>query len=285
MGKFDDALKKTRLAMGKPAAEPISSKVVKMPRDAVDALRLETQEPETSKPSPHPFRGRMDYRLVCVHEPSSPGAECFKLLRSKLIVGKAGEVRRAIMVTGTHPQDGKSLVSANLAVSIAQGINEYVLLVDSDMRRPSLSKYFGLNTAAGLREYLEQGSTIEPYLYKTPISKLTLLPAGSPLSSPSEFLSSEKMRLLVHELRDRYKDRFVIFDSPPAHFSADTATLVTSLDGVILVVRSGKTPREPLMDVINNIGRDKILGLVFNDANESKRDYRYYYRYYQREDT
>jgi exopolysaccharide/PEP-CTERM locus tyrosine autokinase len=282
LGKFDDALKKARAAKGKPAGKPVSSKVLKMPLEEIDSLRLDTQVPEVTAPKPHPFRGRIDHRLVCLQEPSSPAAECFKVLRSKLLVGDSGELRRTIMVTGAEPADGKTLVSANLAVSIAQGMNHYVLLVDCDLRRPSLHKSLGLQVKQGLREYLENGDSIAPYLLKTPVGKLSLLPAGQPSSSPSELLGSEKMQSLIEELKGRYPDRFIILDSPPAHFTAETSSLYTMMDGVLLVVRSGKTSREPVEDVVANIGREKIIGVVFNASAEVQRDYRYYYRYYQR---
>jgi exopolysaccharide/PEP-CTERM locus tyrosine autokinase len=282
LGKFDDALKKARDAKGKPAGKPVSSKVVKMPLEAIDSLRLDTQAPEPVAPKRHPFNGRIDTRLVCLQDPSSPAAECFKVLRSKLLVGDSGELRRTIMVTSAEPADGKSLVSVNLAVSIAQGMNHYVLLVDCDLRRPSLHKSFGLRAGHGLREYLEEGNSIAPYLLKTPVGKLTLLPAGQPSSSPSELLGSEKMQLLIRELKGRYPDRFIILDSPPAHFTAEASSLFSMMDGVLLVVRSGKTSREPVQDVIANIGREKILGVVFNSSKEVQRDYRYYYRYYKR---
>jgi protein-tyrosine kinase len=282
LGKFDDALKKARAAKNEPVAKPVSNKVVEISRENVEALRLDTQVPEPTAPKPHPFRGRIDSRLVCLQDPSSPAAECFKVLRSKLLVGDSGELRRTIMVTGAEPADGKSLVSANLAVSIAQGMNHYVLLVDCDLRRPSLHKSFGLQTNQGLREYLENGDSIAPYLLKTPVRKLTLLPAGQPSSSPSEILGSEKMQALIQELKGRYPDRFIILDSPPAHFTAETSSLYTMMDGVLLVVRSGKTSREPVEDVVANIGREKIIGVVFNASPEVQRDYRYYYRYYKK---
>jgi capsular exopolysaccharide synthesis family protein len=282
MGKFDDALKKARAATGGNPGNPASRKVVQIPREDIHSMRLDAKAPETKSVMPQPFRDRVDPHLVCLNEPSSPAAECFKLLRSKLMVGDSGELRRAIMVTGTQPQDGKSLVSANLAVSIAQGIDTDVVLIDCDMRRPSLHKTFGLRLGDGLREYLEEGKSIDPYLYQTPVPKLTLIPAGKSLSSPSELLSSEKMMLLIEGLRGHHKDRFIILDSPPAHFTADAAVLFSTLDGVLLVVRSGKTPRKPLEDVVEHIGREKIIGVVFNSSTEVQSDYRYYYRYYQR---
>jgi exopolysaccharide/PEP-CTERM locus tyrosine autokinase len=282
LGKFDDALKKARAARGKPAAKPVSSKVVKMPREEIDNLRLETEEQIAPEPRRTAFNGRIDPRLACLQDPSSAAAECFKTLRSKIMVGQSGKLCRTIMVTGAQPLDGKSMVSANLAVSIAQGINHHVLLVDCDLRRPSLHKTFGLQAGQGLREYLEKGTSIAPYLLKTPVSKLTLLPAGTPIASPSELLGSEKMQSLIKEVRDRYKDRFIIFDTPPAHFIADTALLADLIDGVVLVVRSGKTDAEFVRDVVENIGKENILGVVFNATNEAIREYRYYYKYYQR---
>ena len=152
MGKFDDALKKAKSAKRGNPGNPASSKVVKIPREEIDSMRLDMDAPESTAAKPSPFSGRVDPKLVCLHEPSSPAAECFKMLRSKLMVAESGELRRAIMVTGAEPMDGKSLVSANLAASIAQGINHHVLLVDCDLRRPSLHKTFGLNVKQGLRE-------------------------------------------------------------------------------------------------------------------------------------
>lgn len=282
MGKFDDALKKAGAGRGKPAGNPTSGKVVRMPREEIESLRLDAEAPESSRSKRHPFNGRIDPKLVCLQDPNSPAAESFKILRSKLMVGDSGELRRAIMVTGAEPMDGKSLVAANLAISIALGMNHYVLLVDCDLRRPSLHKSLGLQVKQGLREYLEGGNSVAPYLLKTPVEKLTLLPAGQPSSSPSELLGSIKMQSLFSELKGRYPDRFIIIDSPPAHFTAETSSLYTMMDGVLLVVRAGKTNKDPVEDVVNNIGREKIIGVVFNASREVQRDYRYYYRYYQR---
>ena len=283
MGKFDDALKKARATTDRVAAKPVSKKVVEISREDIDSLRLDNGVVAPPMSKDQRFRGRIDRRLVCLHDPSSAAAECYKILRSKLIVGDSGELRRAIMVTGAEPKDGKSMVAANLAVSIAQGMNHYVLLIDCDLRRPSLHKTFGLQAQHGLRDYLEEGSAITPYLFKTAMQKLTLIPAGKPLASPSELLGSNKMQLLMQELIGRYQDRFIILDSPPAQFTAETSSLFSLMDGVLLVVRSGKTARGPVLDVIDNVGREKILGVVFNATNEVQRDYKYYYKYYKRE--
>ena len=282
MGKFDDALKKARAAKGRSDDNPASSKVVKMPREEVDSLKLDSEEPKAPEDKGSAFNGRIDPKLVCMQDPTSAAAECFKTLRSKIMVGKSGKLCRAIMVSGAQPLEGKSLVAANLAVSIAQGINHYVLLVDCDLRRPTLHKTFGLQAKYGLREYLEEGTSIAPYLLKTHVNKLSLLPAGNPIASPSELLSSEKMHLLIQEMRNRYQDRFIIFDTPPSHFIADTAFLADAVDGVVLVVHAGRSHGEIVRDVVERIGKQNILGVVFNATEEAERDYGFYYRYYKK---
>jgi len=117
------------------------------------------------------------------------------------------------------------------------------------------------------------------------VKKLSVLPGGTPPPNPSELLCSHRMRDLVEELKSRYDDRFVIFDSPPGQFMAETAFLARMMDGILLVVRSGKTPRDLIHDTLENIGRDKILGVVFNASNEYRRGYHYYYRYYKQREA
>jgi capsular exopolysaccharide synthesis family protein len=184
------------------------------------------------------------------------------------------------MVTSPQPLDGKSTVAASLAINIAQGINEHVMLVDCDLRRPSMDRLLGLNAHEGVREYLETGTSVAPYLIKTPVKKLTLLPAGKPPSNPSELLSSEKMAMLVQELKSRYEDRYIIFDVPPSQFTAEVTFLAPMMDGVLLVVRSGKTVRDLLLKAAEDIGTHRILGVVFNASPSLPRTYRHYYRYY-----
>jgi capsular exopolysaccharide synthesis family protein len=186
------------------------------------------------------------------------------------------------MITSGEPAEGKSLVAANLAATVAHGINEYVLLVDCDLRVPSLHKLFGLSPRMGLREYLENGDSIDPYLLKTPVEKLTLLPAGRPMPNPSELLGSDKMRSLIGEIKSRYHDRFLIFDATPTQFTTECNVLVPHTDVVFLVVRSGKTHRELAVETIQSIGREKILGVVFNATNDILKTYNRYYGYYQK---
>lgn len=282
MKKFSEALRNSKILKRQPSVGPDPKKVVQLSHETIDALKLDTtaaQGPSETSPLPE---GRLDPRLISFMEPDSAAGECFKLLRAKILTRNPESRPRTIMVTSPQPMDGKTTVAANLAINIARGINEYVMRVDCDLRRPSMDRMLGLNAREGIREYLEEGTSVAPYLMKTPVKKLTLLPAGKSPSNPSELLSSEKMRLLVDELKARYNDRYIIFDATPVEFSTETTFLASVADSVLLVVRSGKTARDVLLRAIENIGREKILGVVFNASKESHKHYGYYCRYYRK---
>jgi len=282
MGKFSDALKKSKIVKKQPSVEPAPEKVVRMSPEAIDELRLHTIVPKSSVEISALPEGTMDERLTSFIDQHSVAGESFKLLRAKIFRNNLGLRPRTIMVTSPQPMDGKTTVAVNLAVSIARGINEHVMLLDCDLRRPVLGRLLGLNVREGLREYLEKGTEVAPYLVKTPLEKLTFLPAGKPPPNPSELLSSSKMRDLVKELKSRYDDRYIIIDSTPTQFGAETSFLASTVDAALLVVRSGSTAKDFIMDAIENVGREKLLGIVFNASNELTKDYGYYYRYYGR---
>jgi len=282
MGKFFEALKKAERSEKLRPPEPTEGKVVKISNEEIDEMRLDNKVLEEANGSNQEPSTDIDSRLVSLLEPNSAAAECFKILRTKIFCRDNACGPRTIMVTSSRPLDGKSLVAANLAVSMAQGINEYVLLVDCDLRRPSLHEVFGLKSNQGLREYLEDGTSIAPYLMETPVDKLTLLPAGQSMASPSELLGSEKMQQLIAEIKGRYQNSYVIIDTPPAQFNPEIVSLNPMVDGILLVVRSGKSPKEPVEEVVKLVGRESILGVVFNAAEEVQQQYSHYYRYYNK---
>ncbi len=208
---------------------------------------------------------KIDPNLISYYAPQSVEGEMFKLLRSNILFPSKGKPPRSIMVTSAIPGDGKSFVSANLAISIAQGVEDHVLLMDCDMRSSSIHNIFGYDDVPGLSEYLSKGEPISSLILKTIVDKLTLLPGGTQPPNPSELLSSQQMADLLVEVKTRYKDRFVILDSPPPQLTAETHALARSVDAIVLVVRSGKTPRSITKELVEKLGRDKILGVVLND--------------------
>ena len=216
---------------------------------------------------------RMDPSLIAFHDPYSVEAEMFKVLRTNILFASEKQPPKTILVTSALPGDGKSFVSANLAISIAQGIEEHVLLIDGDIRKADIHQRFGYGQVTGLSDYLAKGDDIADSLLKTPIAKLTLLPAGRRPANPSELMSSKKMKALLEEVKKRYEDRYIIIDSPPPAMASETNAIAKYVDGVIVVVRAEKTPREAVADTIEQIGKEKLLGIVLNQANKGTTKY------------
>jgi len=280
MGRFYEALRRSGTLKEQASSNSPASSVVTISRDTAEEFLPDPTPLEIPTGERPASVIGIDPRLSSFHNPSSPESECFRMLRTKLLVFARERPLRSILVTSPQPLDGKSLVAANLAVSIAQGLNDYVLLVDCDLRIPVLHRMFNINTPSGIHEYLKEGTYVAPFLVKTPLPKLTLLPGGTAPPNPAELLCSQKMRILIQELRSRYEDRFIIFDSPPGRYAAETAFLARMMDGVLLVVRHGKTPRHMIKETLENIGRERVLGVVFNASSEGQKEYRYYYGNY-----
>lgn len=211
------------------------------------------------------FFGKWDERLMEVVGSSSQLSETFRVLRTRILHPLDGrKPPRTILVTSTAPGEGKSFTSANLAISLARGLDQYSLLIDCDMRRPTLAGLLGQTISPGLSDYLQSGQDLSMLIKKTSIEKLSLLASGLPPVNPSELLGSTLMYDLVEELSSRYEDRFIIFDSPPIQAASETAVLARQVDGVVVVVRWGGSTRDQVLKLVNNIGKDKILGVVFN---------------------
>jgi protein-tyrosine kinase len=225
-------------------------------------------------------QGRYNPKLVVLSGEGSIEAENFKVLRAQILFPKNGIRRRIIMVTSVFPGEGKTFVAANLAVSIAQGINEYVMLVDCDFRRPHLHTMLGYSNVTGLHEYLTEKKELPDLLIKTGIDKLSLLPAGSPSKNPSELLSSKEMKEFLINVRERYDDRFIIIDTTPMQVTSEAGVLSNYVDGVLFVVMAGKTPRDAMQKSIEKVGKEKILGVFFNGYEQSFKKYGYYYKNY-----
>jgi len=205
-----------------------------------------------------------DNTLISLLKPQSFEAEQFKILRTTILFPGSGKPPRVIMVSSAVPGEGKSFVASNLAISIAQNIDEHVLLMDCDLRVPTIHTRFGLKQVRGLSDYLSGNRSLSSLLLKTKLEKLTILPGGSLPHNPAELLSSDKMARLIDEVRNRYQDRYVIIDSAPPQLTSESAALARLVDGVVLVISYGKTRREIIADLVEKLGKDKILGIVLN---------------------
>jgi exopolysaccharide/PEP-CTERM locus tyrosine autokinase len=276
MGNIADALKKAGVGLPDQPVEndhPIDDVTDIREVEQAELFSAETDIDETTAEFVQrtPLNA-WDERIELVANKSSQIAEVFRGLRSRILFPQNGKPRpRTIMVASSAPEEGKSFVSVNLAVAIARGLDQYSLLVDCDLRRPSLARLLGLQAAAnqGLAEFLEGKNELSELICKTSVEKLSVLTAGSVPVNPAELLTSGKMSRLVNELSGRYSDRFIIFDSPPFQVASESIVLTKKVDGVVLVVGYGKSDRVRIKEMVDTIGQDKIIGVVFNGMKES----------------
>jgi len=183
-----------------------------------------------------------------------------------------------VMVTSSLASEGKTVTAISLAISIARRVQHTALLVDGDLRNPSITNYLGLDGAKGLSDYLVNDNPISELLINPGLPSIVVLPAGKPLHSSAELLGSPKMERLVQELKNRYPERYVIFDSPPLLGVPDTLVLCSHVDGIILVVEAGKTPKEQILQSIGLLNEEPLLGLAMNKYKVGRNGY-YYYGY------
>ena len=256
MGKIFDALEKSQKENRSSAATPKGS-IGEFYDQAGESQIIDLMEPLK-------LYDNVDKNLVTFLKPRSIASEMFKILRGNILFPQSGTPPRSIMITSAVPGEGKSFVAANLAVSIAQNINEHVLLMDCDIRRSGIHQLLGLGDVKGLSEYLSGEIDAEQIFRKTEMEKLTVLPGGRAPHNPAELLSSQKMSKLLVEVKERYADRYIIIDSPPPQLTAETAAIARQVDGVIVVIKYGSTPKDLVADLVEIIGKEKILGCVLN---------------------
>jgi capsular exopolysaccharide synthesis family protein len=211
--------------------------------------------------------------------PQSNAAESFRTLRAAIALGSKADKMRVLTVTSTIPSEGKSLIASNLAIVMAQtGLR--TLLVDSDMRRPSVHKAFQLHSPLGLSAYLtEKARSVDDLVHTTEVPNLDVICCGDAPSQPSELLGSRRMMLFMQEISKRY-DR-VILDSPPVSAVADPLVVSAMSDGVVFVTKFNKIRREHVRKTIQRItdAGIHICGVILNDIDFEGRD-SYYYSYY-----
>lgn len=205
--------------------------------------------------------------------------EEFNKLRSSIIaLTKGDKFLNTLLVTSTASEEGKSMTALNLAISLAKEQDHTVLLVDTDLRRPSVHRYLDLEPEKGLVHCLRDDLPIEEALIKTGVGNLVILPAGETIKDPLDMLSSNRMKEIVKELKERYPERYIIFDTPPAKPFADAGVLAGIVDSTLFVVREGKANKEDVLETLQEFKELNLLGIVYNDAQMfmKKQDYYYY---------
>lgn len=190
----------------------------------------------------------------------------FKILRTKVEQRMTDQGWNACLVTSPSDPEGKTQVAINLAISLAWSMHRTVLLVDLDLRSPSIHKRFGIESAPGIIDYLVDDVPIKDLLFNPGIERLTVLPAGGPTERSSELLSSPKMSHLVKDLKARYAERLIVFDLPPILTSDDAIAFIPSADCAVLVAEDGKTTAEELTEASELLDGTELLGVCLNNC-------------------
>ena len=213
--------------------------------------------------------------FVVEKQPKSIAAESYRTLRTNIQYSSFDKEYRTIVVTSSEPGEGKTITSGNLALALAQGENK-VLLIDCDMRKPSIHKNFRISNESGLSELLLHKKTMEDISWKYN-DNLILIPAGKVPPNPSEMLGSIAMGTFLDEMKKHFD--YIVMDTPPLGAVTDAQVLSTKVDGTILVVKAGSTKKDVVMNSVNLIKKvnGNLIGTVLNGVEKSKDKYYYYY--------
>ena len=217
--------------------------------------------------------------LVTKSRPRSQMAESYRALRTSLLLTFAGGPPKVILITSALPEEGKTTTSVNSAIVLAQK-GTRVLLIDADLRRPSIHKTLGMGPQLGLSNVLTGTATLQQAIIpSTILPELFILPAGTPPPNPAELLASTKMKDALEELRKQYDH--IVIDSPPTLSVTDAVVISTSADAVVLVIRSGHTTKPALRrarDILLQVNA-RVCGVLVNAVDLNSPDYYYHYEY------
>lgn len=220
---------------------------------------------------------RVEPHLVAVSQPRSAYCEQFRSLRTRIL--QAGErlQMRSLVVTSAGIAEGKTLTALNLGWLLAQTEGVRALVIDSDLRRPCATDYFGIDAREGLSEVLGDKLRLEDAIVRLDPAGLHLLPGGKPRDDVAELLSGPTYERVLAQARRMFD--YIIIDAPPLGIFTDANVLMSRADGAMLVVRAGKTRYSVVDKLLEQIPREKMLGVVLNRAGEQPDSTNYYYQY------
>lgn len=249
--------------------EEALEKAAKIRVDTTSSLSPESKKAKIHLPPPPPEEGITvtNRLLVTVNDPHTQAAEEYSKLKSVIVkLTKEGTFLNMLMLTSSIGGEGKSLTSLNLALSLAQEFDHTVLLVDADIRKPTIHSYLGIENTAGLTDCLLDEVDVKNALIRTGVGKLSFLPAGRSVPNPAEIFTSQRMRDFFLEMKTRYHDRYIIIDTPPVLPFAETRSLSAIVDGIVLVAKEGLVTLHNIEETMECIKGTPVLGIVYNEA-------------------
>ncbi len=216
----------------------------------------------------------LDKNRIIADQSDNIITDAYRMLRTKVLLKIRAHGWNTIAVTSPGKGEGKSVTAINLAISIAREVNYTVLLVDFDLRRPSIHKLFGLSQHKGISHYIHDDTPLEEILIHPSIERLVVLPGGEALRNSSELLSLPKILNLIQEIKNRYQNRIIVMDLPPILMVDDALVLAPYIDAILLVVEEGITQAQSLKDAMQLLGDNvNFLGTILNKAEVNKKSY------------
>ena len=206
----------------------------------------------------------LERHRVVSHQKTHPASWAFDVLRTQVLQKMDENGWRTLAITSPSVESGKTVVAINLAISIALLTNRTALLVDFDLRRPSVARTLGLNQSLSLNDYFDGRASIGEAMVNPGVERLVVLPTNSPVTGASEVLSSARVGNLISELRERYSDRIVIFDLPPILAADDVMTVLPRMDCVLMVIGSGVSTQNEVEEGMSRLSKAHLLGVVLN---------------------
>ncbi len=254
---------------GLPASRRISA-VEPAAREGIPSIREITVNIE-----------RVNPRVVSITQPRSPYCEEYRNLRTQVLHKSKKRKLQAIVVASVGPSEGKSVTALNLSWLFAQTDGVRALIIDSDLRRPSLSNYLGIETPAGLSEVLTGGASLMDSIIQIQPAGLYMLPGGTARSDVAELISGPRFAEILDEARSHFD--FIIIDAPPLGIFTDASLLINLADGAMLVIKANQTKYKDVDRILDSLPRERMLGTILNQSEVPLMDESYYnYGFYDR---
>lgn len=216
------------------------------------------------------------YKLIAQSNPKSIAIECYRSLRTNIHYASSDRAIKTIMITSTFPNEGKSTTISNLAISYAQA-GTRVLLIDADLRNPSLHRFFHVSNRMGLGQMLLHHCKPEDGMHEVHIPNLTFMPSGQLVPNPAELFASSRFDQLLASLSPSFD--LILIDSAPVLAVSDSKIIASKCDGILFVVKHGKVAREAAKKALASLDQAKahVIGVIMNDKKRTKSDYIYEY--------
>jgi capsular exopolysaccharide synthesis family protein len=215
-------------------------------------------------------------RCVITGVDADPFADAYRMLRTRLLRRMRQNGWQSVAITSPGSSAGKSLTAVNLAISMAMEVTSTVLLVDFDLRRPSIHRYFDYTPELGISDYLLHGASLSEILFSPSIDRLVIVPGRESLANSTELIAAPRTLELVAEFKARYPERIVVFDLPPVLTVSDALAFAPHVDGILLVVEEGATQEDELAATLEVLEGTNIIGTVLNKAEELQGTYYHY---------